>query len=212
MNAFIDAHRDRFGAEPICRVLQHAPSTYCAARSRPPSARANRDEQLKADIKRVYEDNYRCYGVGKMYHQLRRDGHQVARCTVRRLMRELGIQGLVCGKSVCTTLADQDVPRPENLVRRDFQAVAPNRLWVADLTEPLRLCWRLVSNKPGTVQGPCEGALQDLADREGNGAGHIRQETADLGWVRGARPQPGYAIGAPWDATCTTIAPIPTLA
>ncbi len=76
MNAFIDAHRDRFGVEPICRVLQHPPPTYYAARPRRPSARAIRDQQLKAEITRVFEDNYRCYGVGKMYHQLRKNGHE----------------------------------------------------------------------------------------------------------------------------------------
>lgn len=134
MNAFIDAHREKFGVEPICRVLQHPPSTYYAARSRPPSARAVRDQQLKAEITRLFQDNYRCYGVGKMYHQLRRDGHQVARCTMRRLMRQLGIHGLVRGKPTCTTLSDQHAHRPEDLVGRDFHAVAPNRLWVADLT------------------------------------------------------------------------------
>ncbi len=127
MNAFIDAHRDRFGVEPICRVLQHPTSTYYAARSRPPSARAVRDQQLKAEITRVFEDNYRCYGVGKMYHQLRRDGPQVARCTVRRLMRQLGIHGLVRGETTCTTLSDQHAQWPEDLVGRDFHAVAPNR-------------------------------------------------------------------------------------
>lgn len=134
MNAFIDAHREEYGVEPICRVLQRAPSTYSAARCRPPSARAIQDEQLKAEITRVFEDNYRCYGVGKMYHQPHREGHPVARCRVRRLTRELGIHGLVRGKTVCTTRADQHAPRPDDLVGRDFHAPAPNRLWVADLT------------------------------------------------------------------------------
>ncbi|MFC6087482.1 IS3 family transposase [Sphaerisporangium aureirubrum] len=134
MNAFIDAHRDRFGVEPICRVLEHATSTYYAARSRPPSARALHDERLKTEIMRVFEDNYRCYGVGKMYHQLRRDGHQVARCTVRRLMRELGIRGLSRGAAARTTIPGHEADRPGDLVARDFRAPAPNRLWVADLT------------------------------------------------------------------------------
>lgn len=82
----------------------------------------------------MFEDNDRCYGVGKMYHQPHREGHPVARCRVRRLMRELGIHGLVRGKTVCTTRADQHAPRPDALVGRDFHAPAPNRLWVADLT------------------------------------------------------------------------------
>jgi transposase InsO family protein len=88
--AYIDAHRDEFGVEPICRVLQVAPSTYYAAKTRPPAAPAVRDDQLKAEIVRVFEANYRCYGVVKVWRQLRREGLAVARCTVARLMRQLG--------------------------------------------------------------------------------------------------------------------------
>lgn len=134
MNAFIDAHREVFGVEPICRVLQVAPSSYYTAKKRPPSARAMRDEQLKAAIVRIFEANYRCYGARKMWRQLQREGHQVARCTVERLMRQVGLTGLVRGKSRRTTIVDTAAARPADLVERQFRAPAPNRLWVADLT------------------------------------------------------------------------------
>ena len=134
MIAYIDAHRGRFGVEPICRVLQFAPSTYYAAKSRPPSARARRDEALKAEIRRVWEDNYRVYGADKIWAQLNRQGTRVARCTVERLMRDLGIQGAVRGKTRGTTTPAEGVVRPADLVERRFAAPAPNRLWVADLT------------------------------------------------------------------------------
>jgi putative transposase len=131
---YIDTHKDVYGVEPICRVLQVAPSTYYAAKVRPPSARSVRDEDLKARIAQIYADNYSCYGVRKMWHQLQRDGVEVARCTAARLMRELGLHGLVRGKAKRTTITDNVVARPADLVARDFRAPAPNRLWVADLT------------------------------------------------------------------------------
>ncbi|TDD27333.1 IS3 family transposase [Nonomuraea terrae] len=134
MNAFIDAHRDRFGVAPICRALQVAPSTYYAARNRPPSVRAVRDEHLKTEIARIYQDNYSCYGARKIYHQLRREGLPVARCTIQRLMSEMGIAGLVRGTARRTTITSDQTERPADLVQRDFHAAAPNRLWVADLT------------------------------------------------------------------------------
>ena len=134
MIVYIDAHRDEFGVEPICRVLQVAPSTYYAAKTRPPSARTIRDEQLKEQIVRVFAANYRCYGVRKVWRQLNQEGVVVARCTVQRLMRALGLTGLVRGKVKRTTIADAEAARPADLVERDFRAPAPNRLWVADLT------------------------------------------------------------------------------
>ena len=134
MIAYIDAHRERFGVEPICRVLQFAPSTYYAAKQRPPSQRAQRDRQLKAQIRRVWEENYRVYGADKIWAQLNREGTRVARCTVERLMRELGIQGAVRGKTRRTTVPSEIAVRPADLVERRFAAPAPNRLWVADLT------------------------------------------------------------------------------
>ena len=130
----IDAHRDRFGVEPICRALDVAASTYYAAKRRPPSARAIRDEQLAAKIQRIYDDNYEVYGARKIWRQLCRDGVQVARCTVERLMGELGITGAVRGKTTRTTIPDDQAPRPTDLVERQFTATRPNQLWVADLT------------------------------------------------------------------------------
>jgi hypothetical protein len=95
--AYIDKHRDRYGVEPICGVLQFAPRTYYAAKARPPSARAVRDEELKPEIARVHRDNFGVYGVDKVWAQLNREGTRVARCTVSRLMRELGLRGVVRG-------------------------------------------------------------------------------------------------------------------
>lgn len=141
MIAFIDAHRDnvseglRWGVEPICKVLQVAPSTYYAAKNRPPSARALRDEQLKPEIRRVFEDNLSVYGADKVWDQLNKDGITVARCTVERLMRDMGLQGCRRGRTwVTTTRGDEALTRPADLVDRQFRARAPNVLWVADLT------------------------------------------------------------------------------
>ncbi|MDF2261644.1 IS3 family transposase, partial [Streptantibioticus ferralitis] len=140
--AFIDEHRARFGGvEPICRTLtEHdcsiAPSTYYAHKHRQgsPSARYVRDEEVKTLIKEVFEANYRVYGARKVWRELNRQGHAVARCTVERLMRELGIAGAVRGKKVITTIADPAASRAPDLVDRDFVAAAPNRCWVADFT------------------------------------------------------------------------------
>ncbi|MEV5712202.1 IS3 family transposase [Actinoallomurus sp. NPDC052274] len=137
--AFIDAFKKVFGVEPICRVLSEhgtkiAPSTYYAARSRPASARAIRDERLKTEITRVFEDNYRVYGARKIWRQLCREGHIVARCTVERLMRELGLAGARRGKKIRTTMPGEGHGRAADLLKRDFTAAAPNRRWVADFT------------------------------------------------------------------------------
>lgn len=134
MIAYIDKHRDVFGVEPICRVLQFAPRTYYASKARPPSARAVRDAELRPEIARVHRDNYGVYGVDKVWAQLNREGVRVARCTVARLMRELGLRGVVRGKAKFTTVAGDEADRPRDLVDRRFVAAAPNRLWVADLT------------------------------------------------------------------------------
>jgi putative transposase len=114
--------------------MQIAPSTYYAAVSRPPSARAVRDEELKKEIKRVYEENYSVYGAEKVWWALNREGIAVGRCRVERLMRELGLVGAVRGKKVRTTVPDPDAARAPDLVKRQFTAGAPNRLWVADFT------------------------------------------------------------------------------
>jgi putative transposase len=134
MIAYIDQHRDRYGVEPICRVLLIAPSTYYDAKRRPPSARALRDEELKVEIRRVHADNFGVYGARKVWRQLGREGNVVARCTVERLMRELGLQGVRRGRTRRTTTPDAAAARPADLVDRDFSASRPNQLWVADLT------------------------------------------------------------------------------
>ena len=139
MNAFIDEHRARCGVEPICRALQVAPSAYrCqAARRREPAllpARAKRDASLLPQVQRVYDENLRVYGADKVWHQLRREGVVVARCTVERLMRLLGLAGARRGKKVRTTVPDAKAACPLDHVNRDFSAERPNRLWVADFT------------------------------------------------------------------------------
>jgi putative transposase len=131
---YIDAHRDQFGVEPICTTLQFAPSTYYAAKQRPPCARRLRDEQLKREIARVWQANFSVYGADKIWTQLNREGIRVARCTVERLMRQLGLRGVRRGTKHRTTIPDELAARPADLVERQFHASAPNRLWVADLT------------------------------------------------------------------------------
>jgi putative transposase len=138
---FIDSHRERrsaglvWGIEPICRVLQIAPSTYHAAKRRPASARRLRDAELRPEILRVWEQNLSVYGADKVWDQLNKDGIRVARCTVERLMRDMGLQGCRRGRTwVHTTKSDEALTRPADLVERQFRAPAPNRLWVADLT------------------------------------------------------------------------------
>jgi putative transposase len=132
---FITEHKGRWGVEPICRELQVAPSSYYAASTRPPSARRRRDEALKQAIRRVWDEHHRVYGADKVWAQLKREEIPVARCTVERLMRQLGLRGVARGKtSVRTTFGDAVAGRPLDLVARQFRAPAPNRLWVADLT------------------------------------------------------------------------------
>jgi putative transposase len=141
MVAFIDGHRHRqtaglrWGVEPICTVLQVAPSTYYAAKGRPPSRRAVEDAALKAQIRRVHDEHYAVYGAEKVWRQLGREGVKVGRDRVARLMGELGLAGATRAKTARTTVpAKPQQPRPADLVRRDFTAAAPNRLWVTDLT------------------------------------------------------------------------------
>jgi putative transposase len=140
MVRFIDDHRTTFGVEPICAVLPIAPSLYyeLKARERDPArrpARARRDERLVEHIRRVWQENRAVYGVRKMWKQLKREGLAVARCTVTRLMRHLGLAGMVRGRKFeVTTIPDTAATRPPDLVGRQFTAVRPNQLWVADLT------------------------------------------------------------------------------
>jgi len=139
MKAFIDDHRDVYGVEPICRVLPIAPSTYHAhaARRADPSrlpARTQRDAVLAIEVRRVFNENFGVYGVRKVWRQMMREGFDVARCTVSRLMREMGLKGVVRGKPVRTTIRDASVPCPLDRVNRVFKAPRPNMLWVSDFT------------------------------------------------------------------------------
>ena len=139
MIRFIDDHRASYGVEPICRVLPIAPSTYHAhaARRCDParaSARARRDDALCAEIRRVFDENFGVYGARKVWRQLGREGVAVARCTVERLMRVMGLRGVVRGKTVKTTIQNPAAPCPLDRVNRQFQAPAPDRLWVSDFT------------------------------------------------------------------------------
>ena len=134
MISFIDDHKALHGVEPICRTLAIAPSTYYAAKARPPSARSVRDAALGADIGRIHKGNYAVYGARKLWHALRREGTPVGRDHVGRLMRGLGLAGAVRGKARRTTIPSELSPRPADLVERVFAAPAPNRLWLADIT------------------------------------------------------------------------------
>jgi putative transposase len=139
MIAFIDDHRGVYGVEPICKVLPIAPSTYHAkivqridASKR--SMRVQRDSSLKVEVHRVFIENFGVYGVRKVWRQLQREGFAVARCTVERLMRSMGLQGVIRGKPVRTTTSDKAAPCPLDHVNRQFQAPSPNALWVSDFT------------------------------------------------------------------------------
>lgn len=139
MIGFIDDQREAYGVEPICKVLPIAPSTYhahVAGRNDPAklSERARRDAVLKTEIDRVFRDNYAVYGVRKVWRQMKREGFDVARCTVARLMKAHGLQGVIRGKSVRTTVSDKAAPCPLDLVNRQFRAPRPNVLWLSDFT------------------------------------------------------------------------------
>jgi len=139
MTSFIDEHRGEYGVEPICRVLPIAPSTcyeHVAQRRDPSrlSALRRSDLALKPEIMRVFAENFAVYGARKVWRQLKREGFDVARCTVERLMRELGLEGAIRGKPVRTTVSDKAAPCPLDRVNRRFHAPAPNMLWVSDFT------------------------------------------------------------------------------
>lgn len=162
-----------FGVEPICRVLSEhgapiAPSTYYAAKARPPSARAVRDTQLRTEITRVWKDNREVYGADKVWLELNRQGVAVARCTTERLMRSLGLQGVRRGKKIRTTVPGKDGHRAGDLLRRDFTAPAPNRRWVAGFTYVPAWC--------GTVYGVRGGHL--LPRHRGLERGHPQARQA----------------------------------
>jgi putative transposase len=139
MVSFIDEHRGDYGVEPICAVVPIAPSTYFEHKAREADpkrlpARTQRDAVLRREIRRVRAENFEVYGVRKVWKQLRREGFAVARCTVARLMREMGLQGVVRGRRFKTTIPDEASTRPLDLVERNFTASRPNELWVSDLT------------------------------------------------------------------------------
>ena len=139
MVSYINKNREAYGVEPICAVLPIAPSTYYEQKARQADPgrlplRTQRDAMLRGQIRRVWEANFQVYGARKVWRQLNREGIQVARCTVERLMRAMGIEGAVRGRKTRTTIADASGARPGDLVSRDFKANRPNELWVADLT------------------------------------------------------------------------------
>ena len=139
MRAFVDTHRASFGVEPICQVLQIAPSGYRrhVAQQRDPAlrcVRAQRDDVLMPEIERVWQTNLQVYGADKVWRQMKREGTEVARCTVERLMRRLGLRGAVRGRRVRTTVPDLKQPCPLDRVNRQFSAERPNQLWVSDFT------------------------------------------------------------------------------
>jgi transposase InsO family protein len=139
MISFIDEHRTVLGVEPICRLLPIAPSTYYEVVAKRTdvdrlSARARRDMAMKVEIRRVFNENFQVYGVRKVWRQLQREGHDIARCTVARLMRMMGLQGIIRGKPVKTTVSDKAAPCPLDRVNRQFRAPAPNMLWLSDFT------------------------------------------------------------------------------
>ena len=139
MVIFIDNHKNEYGVEPICRVLPIAPSTYyrqkeLEASSKFRSTRSIRDDYLKKEILRIWEENYRVYGVVKVWKQLNRENIPVARCTVERLMKVIGIRGARRGRPFKTTIPEMQATRPMDLVEHQFKAQRPNQLWVADIT------------------------------------------------------------------------------
>jgi transposase InsO family protein len=139
MIAFVDDHRGAHGVEPICQVLPNAPSTYHshAARRANPSllpARAKGDAALMPKIACVFAENFEVYGVRKVWRQLNREGQDVARCTVERLMKAIGLQGVIRGKPVTTTISDKAAPCPQDHVNRQFKASRPDVPWVSGLT------------------------------------------------------------------------------
>lgn len=133
MVAYIDEHKEEFGVEPICTTLQFAPSTYYAAKARLPSARAVRDAILMPLLLALWVANYRVYGAHKLWKAAQREGHDVGRDQVARLMRQLGIRGVNRSKKVRTTRPDDSADRHPDRVDRKFVADRPNQLWVTDL-------------------------------------------------------------------------------
>ena len=139
MVIFVDQHREQYGVEPICEQIRIAPSSYYEHKARERNSdrlpeRIKRDMKLELDIQRVWQDNFQVYGARKVWRQLLREGIDVARCTIERLMKKLEIQGARHGRKCWTTVADDSLYRPTDKVNRQFTATRPNQLWVADIT------------------------------------------------------------------------------
>lgn len=188
MIAFIDEHRGHYGVEPICRVLPVAPSTYHehVAQRRDPSrlsARAQRDEALKPEVIRVFAENFSVYGVRKVWRQMQREGFDVARCTVQRLMRELGLQGVIRGKPVRTTISDKSAPCPLDQVNRQFHAPAPDRLWLSEFAS--RTCGSPMSPPgPASFTLPSSSMLTPAASSDGGRRGLPMLDSFSMPWSR----------------------------
>jgi putative transposase len=215
MIAFIDAHREVYGVEPICRVRPIAPSTYHAhiARRVDPTklpARAKSDAALTVEIRRVFEDNFQVYGARKVRRQLGREGIVVARCTVARLMRAMGLQGAVRGRKVRTTIPDPTAACPLDRVNRHFKAAHPNALWVSDFTYVATwvgfvyvafvidafarriVGWRVSRTAhAGFVLDALEQALHERQPAEGSGLVHHsdREAQGGLNWSSQRQPE-----------------------
>jgi putative transposase len=191
MFRYIEEHKDRFGVEPICKQLPIAPATYyeLKARERDPArlpARARRDVELKPQIQRVWDQNMSVYGARKTWKQLNNEHIRVAKCTVQRLMRNMGLCGVMRGKAFKTTIPDHSAQRPADLVERQFVATRPNQLWVADFTyvatwrgfvfvafvidvyARMIVGWRVsTSIKTGLVLDALEQAIHERSDTNG---------------------------------------------
>jgi putative transposase len=179
MVSFIDTHRSLYGVESICAQLPVAPSLYYEHKARevdparlPP--RLRRDRALRPQISRVYEENFHVYGARKVWRQLGREDFKVARCTVERLMRSLGLQGAVRGRKCRTTIAERCAERPLDLVKRQFQASGPNQLWVADFTYVRTwagFCLRRLRHR--CVRAAHRRLARGAFDARGTGSGRI---------------------------------------
>jgi len=188
MISFIDEHRGVFGVEPICRLLPIAPSTYYENVAKRLdvdrlSVRARSDISLKVEICRVFEQNFRVYGVRKVWRQLQREGFDAARCTVARLMRSMSLQGVIRGKPIRTTFSDKTAPSPLDRVNRQFKAPAPNRLWVSDFT--------YVATWQGFVYVALSSMSSLAASLVGGRAGRHMQGLSSMRWSR------HFMIGVP---------------
>ncbi len=226
MIAFIDDHRETYGVEPICRVLPIAPSTYHAHAARRADfsklpARACSDAALMVEIRRVFEENFHVYGVRKVWRQLGREGIVLARCTVARLMRAMGLQSIVRGRKVRTTIPDPAATCPLDRVNRQFKAPRPNVLWVSDFTDVATwsgfvyvafvidvfdrriVGWRVSRTAHATfVLDALEQALHERRPRQGGGLKEASTcpFATPSGWRRWASIRPSAA-----SATATTM-------